>query len=724
LNRYFLALVMLTMTAAASPPESPETATTEPLFQGYKTVVTPKRGPTKAFDVDRVLFRAGAEAFSEQQPQDGPEVIGTLPGVMLQRTNRGAGSPVLRGLIGPRNLILVDGVRVNLSTFRTGPNQYASLVDPMALESIEVLLGPGSVLYGSDAIGGVIHYRTRALPSRDGFGGQVIYRGASADLSSEFGLQMEGREGSLSGWVGGSFRNHSVLRAGGGEEVPRSGFTQGDWRAKARMSLGNRQDVTIGYLGTQLSGATRIDKVNTGDLRVYGNTDHLAYLKATKRWMGDGLKRLRATVSFHQIVDVVDRNSCDLGDDIVTGRAACLADDAAVITRRRKYEDNVNATAVSLLTDARWHGGRVKATLGVDARHEMISSRLDDARASDGFNVVAAERGNFSEGSTYSTTDAFLTLEGRPWLSPGDTELVVRGGARWSRIQAFAPDVPNIGDVIYSAEAPVLDAGARFLVSNSLALFTSWSQGFRAPNLQETTALGNSGKNFEIPNEALGPERSTTREVGARYMRRNVYLSVSWFVTDIDEAITRIDALYEGESTYDGAPVQQRVNADAAHYEGYEFSLRTGDWRGLSGFGQLSWIRGEVSPSEKNAETLPANRVPPLMGSAGLRWRGGSRSLALSAWVEGASAQTELGPGDQTDLRICEDPSALGTTLGEACAGSEAWTTLNASMSFKPTPYLRTALSIKNVLDTRYRNHGSGFDSPGLDARLTADFQF
>ena len=112
------------------------------------------------------------------------------------------------------------------------------------------------------------------------------------------------------------------------------------------------------------------------------------------------------------------------------------------------------------------------------------------------------------------------------------------------------------------------------------------------------------------------------------------------------------------------------------------------------------------------------------MGAAGLRWRGGERAWVLSTWIEGASAQDDLGPGDQTDLRICEDPDAPGSTLGASCRGSAAWTTLNAAVSAKPMPSMRTSLSIKNALDASYRIHGSGYDAPGLDARLTIDYRF
>ena len=94
---------------------------------------------------------------SERQAADIPELLQESAGVFVQRTNRGAGSPIIRGLIGPQNLIVVDGVRFNTATFRTGPNQYLALLDPHGIRSAEVLLGPSSVLYGSGAMGGVVY---------------------------------------------------------------------------------------------------------------------------------------------------------------------------------------------------------------------------------------------------------------------------------------------------------------------------------------------------------------------------------------------------------------------------------------------------------------------------------------------------------------------------------------------------------------------------------------
>jgi outer membrane receptor protein involved in Fe transport len=85
-------------------------------------------------------------------------------GVLMQATGRGQASPFLRGVTGQQVLILMDGIRVNNTTFRSGPNQYFNTIDPGQVERIEVIRGAGSVLWGGDAIGGVINVVNHLCP--------------------------------------------------------------------------------------------------------------------------------------------------------------------------------------------------------------------------------------------------------------------------------------------------------------------------------------------------------------------------------------------------------------------------------------------------------------------------------------------------------------------------------------------------------------------------------
>jgi hemoglobin/transferrin/lactoferrin receptor protein len=87
--------------------------------------------------------------------------LAKIPGVKVQKTQFGGGSPVLRGMEANRILLVVDGVRMNNAIYRKGHLQNSITVSPSMLDKTEVLFGPSSVIYGSDALGGVIHYYTR-----------------------------------------------------------------------------------------------------------------------------------------------------------------------------------------------------------------------------------------------------------------------------------------------------------------------------------------------------------------------------------------------------------------------------------------------------------------------------------------------------------------------------------------------------------------------------------
>ena len=92
-----------------------------------------------------------------------PRILRETVGVWAQQTTSGQGSPLLRGLTGYQAFLSIDGVRLNNSTFRSGPNQYLATMSPDSLDRIEVLRGPGSMLYGSGAMGGVISMFTKDL---------------------------------------------------------------------------------------------------------------------------------------------------------------------------------------------------------------------------------------------------------------------------------------------------------------------------------------------------------------------------------------------------------------------------------------------------------------------------------------------------------------------------------------------------------------------------------
>ncbi|MBI4711972.1 MAG: TonB-dependent receptor plug domain-containing protein, partial [Planctomycetes bacterium] len=117
-------------------------------------VVTASRREAKVFDSPYTISVIDSEEIqSRQMSRTTPDILSEEPAVMLQKTSMGQGSPYLRGFTGFRNVFLIDGIRLNNSTFREGPNQYWNTVDPFTIQRLEIVKGPASVLYGSDAIG-------------------------------------------------------------------------------------------------------------------------------------------------------------------------------------------------------------------------------------------------------------------------------------------------------------------------------------------------------------------------------------------------------------------------------------------------------------------------------------------------------------------------------------------------------------------------------------------
>ena len=219
-----MASLLLLSVPAIAAPEKEEAPPEEE--QEYTTVVTGKLGPEPLYSADRSISVVTGEELKERRPRTTPEALWEAPGVYVQQTNHAGGSPIVRGMIGPQVLLVVDGVRLSNSTYRTGPMQYLNLLDPYATARLEVLRGAGSLLYGSDAMGGVIQavpVGPRDVRGADGFdgGATVAMRRASADSGHTLHGHGDMGYGGLSVLGGVSYSHLGNLLGGGdvGEQV-------------------------------------------------------------------------------------------------------------------------------------------------------------------------------------------------------------------------------------------------------------------------------------------------------------------------------------------------------------------------------------------------------------------------------------------------------------------------------------------------------------------------
>lgn len=229
--RTYLPLILLLFSASSilwgqSPSTLGDTTRTGQLNE---IVISAQRSPTERFQTPEAISVVTNSGLIRSQSRTSPEALQFSPGVFVQKTNHGGGSPFVRGLTGNQTLLLIDGIRLSNATFRYGPNQYFNTLDVFDLSRIEVLRGSGSVQYGSDALGGAIQAFSRPLRLNAGqpqWNGKVLLRGTTQDMeqSTHADLAWSGRRFALGGgYVASAFRRpggRRYIRPSGAQRVP------------------------------------------------------------------------------------------------------------------------------------------------------------------------------------------------------------------------------------------------------------------------------------------------------------------------------------------------------------------------------------------------------------------------------------------------------------------------------------------------------------------------
>jgi hypothetical protein len=302
---------VISTTAAEAPVQLPD------------VVVTPLRRAAAETAVPYATAVVDTNALAAQSPRTTPDALRELPSVMVQKTSYGQGSPYLRGFTGFRTLMMIDGVRLNNSAFRDGPNQYWGTVDPWSINRFEAVMGPASVLYGSDAIGGAVNALTLAPPAWTGaadYGGRVAYRGATADQSHQGRLELNGRPTEDFGFVAGvTLKTFDDVR--GGDDVgdqPNTGYDESAFDLHADYTLALDTTLTLVHQQVAQDDAWRTHRTVYGidweglkhgdDQRhVFDQDRTLTYLRLQARDRGAAVDGYSLTLSRHEQGEDLDR---------------------------------------------------------------------------------------------------------------------------------------------------------------------------------------------------------------------------------------------------------------------------------------------------------------------------------------------------------------------------------------------------------------------------------
>ena len=624
-----------------------------------------------------------------------------------QETNRGAASPILRGFIGPQISLVLDGIPLNLATFRTGPNQYARLVPTMALEALTITEGPASTLYGQGALGGALHFKTRPVDSQTSY--RSVFSAESADEGLGGALTLASpltEDNALQLMVGAGQWRHGILRTGGGFRALGSDYNEDQIAAKLRYEWASRLYSEAFYGMVSINNAGRTDQLGKSDMRRYDTSHHLAYHRLRYEGaQGAAVKRASVTVATQFLDDQVRRGTC--ADDFRTlspiDRRSCTNLVTSSLSRLRFYEDTTLAlklladTVIELTPD-------LDFVIDASAHRETITSALRDLRGPV-FTLNDEGRGQFADGSSLHALSAMALVEHQAQFT-GLGRLKTVLGTRLLHQSLFAPALPALGDVDVDAQGWAMTLSTEWRAARGFYGYLAFDRGVRLPNLQESTVLGDTGSKFEIPNPELGAEAGLAYEAGVGHKSEYSGIFGSVAYTQVSDYISEASALYQGESEFEDKPVVQRVNAD----EGRVLSTLARGWilfGDIKLSGEARWYRANITT---DGTTVAGRRIPPLTYLAELSHK--TEGHVLSLWVRGAQTQNRLSPIDRKDLRICETGRWSGI-LEENCIGTPAWQTINLAYVYTLNRSWNLTVQALNILDTFYKSHGSGFDASG-----------
>lgn len=672
-----------------------------------------------------VAVRLGQEALRDARGDSHAERLGSAaPGVAYQQTSRGSGALFLRGQIGPSIVTTLDGIRLNGGFFRTGPNQYLEVIDPLLLGEARLVLGAASVRHGSDAMGGVVQLEGPAPQYGGGLGAWMLHRWESADQGWTHALRLDASSSRISWTVAGSITRQDALRVGGGERWPGSdlqrlsGHSEIAWLPEPTLEL--RFSVWHGVV----RDAGRTDRLWRDLMRRTDTSLSLARLHVHR--VGTGMfSDVRLTVGGLQWTEVETVARCQQADvygldprvltTLEPFACAAMNADAVRSTGRTREAPRMGQLAGAVVSELpeelvlRWGGDALWT------RMRSSAATLSPEAA------PVAPR--FPDGATWWSTGGWATIErgwdvGRVWtLTP------VLGG-RVHGFGARAEDVPEVGQVSYSRAGGV--GMARLLASNGSTwmLESGWQQGFRAPNLQETTVLGDTGNFFEVPNASLRAERAESVDVAVQWDSGPLRLAWMGWALWTRDAIGRETLATPPEAAGDAVAVR-RVNQGTSYAHGAGLLLDTAAWRGLSLSSRIdAWRAREEILEDDTRRRVDGRRTPPPRGSVSIHYAPQGPWWRSTLHLEGALSQTRLHPEDELDLRICEHPDYPGVTwqqLGGVCPGTEGWTRLSWRNTLQIASWVRASLDLENVLDAGHRVHGSGVDASGFSVRATLE---
>jgi hemoglobin/transferrin/lactoferrin receptor protein len=705
-------------------------------FSSDEIVVSSTRFAQNAKDLPYRITSMTPKEVQLNNPQTAADLLAGSGEVFVQKSQMGGGSPMIRGFSTNRLLYTVDGVRMNTAIFRSGNLQNVISLDPFAIGHSEILFGPSSVIYGSDAIGGVMSFQTLkpqlALSDTREVSGSATTRMSSAnnELSVHFDVNVgwkkwailtsisSNRFGDLTmGSVGPQdyLRPFYVQRIDGKDVVvtnpdPKlqnpTGYSQINLMQKIRFKPSETWNFEYGFHYSETSDYARYDRhIRTkNDLPRYGE-----WAYGPQKWMMNLF-----TISHQSSSNMFEDLSVKIAHQFF--EESRISRDFNVDIRETKVEV-VNAFSVNIDFE-KSIGRRSELFYGVEGVLNDVISTAFDTDISTGINTQGAPRYPKAEWMSYA---AYVTNQIK-----ANEKLAFQGGMRYNYYSLdarfntsfypfpFATANTNSGALTGSL-------GSILNVSDKLTMSLNLSTGFRSPNVDDMGKVFDSAPGLVVvPNPDLQAEYAYNADFNiAKIFGARLRVDFTGYYTILRNAMVRRDFTLNGLDSIVYAGEISRVQAIQNAALTTVYGVQAGvDLKLSTGFSIVSKINYQIGTEEMDDGTIsPSRHAPPLFGSTKLLYKTGKLSLDFNAIYVADRAYEEL-PIEEQDKAYLYALDSNGNPY------SPAWYTLNFKAMYVINDLLTVNAGLENITDQLYRSYSSGIAGPGRNFILSVKASF
>jgi hemoglobin/transferrin/lactoferrin receptor protein len=691
----------------------------------------------KKRDIPQQIVSVTSEDVLFTNPQTAADLLQSSGQVYVQKSQLGGGSPIIRGFSTNRLLIAVDGVRFNTAIFRGGNVQNIISIDPFAVARTEVILGPGSVVYGSDAVGGVMNFYTKKpkFSFKEGYSfsgnSTVRYATANKEKTGHFDFNIGAKKWAFLTSV--TYSDFDNLRMGshGPDDYLRTqyvetingvdtvvqnqnpkiqrptAYSQINTMQKVRYMPNNNWNFDLGLFYTTTSDYPRYDRLIRD---TNGAPKSAVWDYGPQQWVSGNLQIQNTpdtntlfdesafTLSFQHFKE--GRSDRDFGDSFLYK----TQEKVAAYTTAWDFEKKIN---------------KAKLNYGVEYIFNKVGSRGLKTDIATGISQRDVSR--YPDGSSWQSLAGYMSSQFA--LAKNISFL---GGLRYSHIIIDAQfdtslfDLP-FTEVTINTGALTGTAGVTWNPNQTLGWRLNLGTAFRAPNIDDIGKVFDSEPgSVVVPNPDLKPEYAYNADIGVSLNFDTVVkFDFAGFYTILEDALIRRDFSLDGESQilYQGelSTIQAIQNASRAQVYGFEAGIAIAFSKELKLSSQYNITKGFAQDQQGTKEAL--RHAAPAYGNTRLFYNNAKLTLAAFVEYNGQFDFEDLAPSQQNNAFLY-----AADQNGNPYAPK--WYTLNFSAQYKYSKSLQLNATLENITDKRYRPYSSGLSAPGRNLIVAATYTF